>query len=445
MAEMEKAGRFSTSDVQDDDDGVAERGKEEREEEEERGREEGGGGEWLGWTRLKFDDPPVRSHHFYRQFRADFSSSIPSSNRNNFLKGIKWSPDGSCFIAGLDDNSLRLFDCPVVDNGSQAVHGYASGEDSYHSRLVIQEGESVYDHCWYPFMQSSDPATCVFATTTRDHPVHLWDSISGQLRCTYRAYDNMDEITAAYSVAFNPSGTKLFAGYNKAIRAFDLHRPGRDFEHYPTLSGNKDGLPGIISCISFSPYNGMLAAGSYSQTTALYAEDTMELLYLLHGQLGGVTQVLFSKDGNYLYTGGRKDPYILCWDVRNTVSILYKLYRSSESTNQRIAFDIEPCGAHLGTGGQDGHVHIYDLQTGQWTASFQAASDTVNGFCFHPSLPMAATSSGHRRFFIPETDEERFVLSGKWFLRNFALYCGFYYLSVNCVLQISSFGHFYIC
>lgn len=29
-----------------------------------------------------------------------------------------------------------------------------------------------------------------------------------QLRCTYRAYDAVDEITAAFSVAFNPTGTK---------------------------------------------------------------------------------------------------------------------------------------------------------------------------------------------------------------------------------------------
>lgn len=48
---------------------------------------------------------------------------------------------------------------------------------------------------------------------------------------------------------------------------------------------------GIVSSISFSPQNGMLAVGSYSQTTAVYAEGNMEPLYVLHGQLGGVTQV----------------------------------------------------------------------------------------------------------------------------------------------------------
>jgi len=43
--------------------------------------------------------------------------------------------------------------------------------------------------------------------------------------------------------------------------------------------------------MSFSPHNGMLAVGSYSQTTVVYAESNMEALYVLHGQLGGVTQV----------------------------------------------------------------------------------------------------------------------------------------------------------
>lgn len=258
-----------------------------------------------------------------------------------------------------------------------------------------------------------DLVTCVFASTTRDHPIHLWDAVSGELRCTYRAYDAMDEITAAFSIAFNPAGTKIFAGYNKLVRIFDLHRPGRDFGQHSTLQGNKEGQTGIISAIAFSPtHSGMLALGSYSQTTGIYREDNMELLYVLHGQEGGITHIQFSKDGNYLYTGGRKDPYILCWDIRKSVEIVYKLYRSSEHTNQRIFFDIEPCGQHLGTGGQDGFVHVYDLQTGQWVTSFQAAQDTVNGFSFHPYMPMTVTSSGHRRFIGPDNDDEDLCLRG---------------------------------
>ncbi|KAK9156095.1 hypothetical protein Sjap_003575 [Stephania japonica] len=334
----------------------------------------------LSWPVLRFDVPPRRTSHFYKQFRS-------AKNPNNFFKGVKWSPDGSCFLTSSDDNAFRLFDLP--SNAGESKEGddacsSAVDDDSYVANLVLVEGESVYDYCWYPYMSASDPNTCVFASTTRDHPIHLWDANSGQaavaLRCTYRAYDSMDEITAALSIAFNPTGSKsfwlgsnheiigatiliriliiwrLFAGYNKSIRVFDLHRPGRDFEQYSTIQGNKEGQSGIISALAFCPaHSGMLAAGSYSQTTAIYREDNMELLYVLHGQEGGITH----------------DPYILCWDIRNTVDTVYKLYRYTEATNQRIFFDIEPCGRHLGTGGQDGQVHIYDLLTGQWMAAFK--------------------------------------------------------------------------
>ncbi|KAK8488218.1 hypothetical protein V6N13_120025 [Hibiscus sabdariffa] len=353
------------------------------------------------WPKIRFDIPPYRTYHFHKQFGT-------GPNPNNFLKGVKWSPDGSCFLTSSEDNTLRLFSLP--DNGSSdqtTAYSSVSEEDSYAAQLVVNEGESVYDFCWYPYMSSSDPLTCVFATTTRDHPIHLWDATSGLLRCTYRAYDAVDEITAAFSVSFNPAGTKLFAGYNKSVRVFDVHRPGRDFAQYSTLQGNKEGQTGIISAIAFCPtHTGMLATGSYSQTTAIYREDNMELLYVLHGQEGGVTHVQFSKDGNHLYTGARKDPYIMCWDIRKAVEVVYKFYRSCESTNQRIAFDIDCSGQHLGTGGQDGLVHIYDLQTGQWVSGFQAAADTVNGFSFHPFMPMAVSSSGHRRFQNLEDDDD---------------------------------------
>ncbi|XP_024377425.1 uncharacterized protein [Physcomitrium patens] len=352
------------------------------------------------WPVLDFQTPPARRYHFYKQMWS------PSAH-NNFFKGAKWSPDGSCFITSSEDNSLRIFDLPSdVLESAVLYDNVKSDEDSNGAALIVDEGEAVYDFCWYPCMTTTDSSTCIFATSTRDHPVHLWDAVSGQLRCTYRAYDAMDEITAAYSIAFNNSGTKLFCGYNKTLRIFDTSRPGREFSQYSTLTKTKDGQTGIISCLAFNPSSeDLFAAGSYNKTTALYSEHNAELLFVLHGQEGGVTQVLFSKDGNYLYTGGRKDPNILCWDVRNTAAIVYKLPRVTSDTNQRIAFDIEPCGRHLGTGGQDGYVHIYDLQTGDWANSFQAAADTVNAFSFHPTLPVGVTSSGHRRFSTDYDDE----------------------------------------
>ncbi|KAL3696347.1 hypothetical protein R1sor_010423 [Riccia sorocarpa] len=354
------------------------------------------------WSYLNFEYFPKRQYHLHHQFK-NLSGKQKAIN-NNFFKGLKWSPDGSCFLTSSENNSLNIFhlpsdaveDCPEVD--------LASGEDSFQSSLMIQEGEAVYDFCWYPNMAATDTSTCVFATSCRDHPVHVWDATTGMLRCTYRAYDQMDEITAAHSIVFSPDGSKLFCGYNKTIRVFDTSRPGREFTQHSTLTSAKDGQTGIISCLAVrSDDGGLLAAGSFNRTAALYDGKSLEQLFVLHGQQGGLTQVMFSKDGNFLYTGARKDPEILCWDIRNLTGAVYRLPRITADTNQRVSFDIEPFGRHLGTGGQDGIVHIYDLQSGLWVNSFQAAIDTVNSFCFHPSFPLAASASGHRRFIV-DTD-----------------------------------------
>lgn len=78
--------------------------------------------------------------------------------------------------------------------------------------IESREGETIYDFAWYPLMQPSEPASCCYLSTSRDHPIHLWDAFTGQLRASYRAYDHMDELAAAYCVAFSPYGDKIFAG-----------------------------------------------------------------------------------------------------------------------------------------------------------------------------------------------------------------------------------------
>ena len=46
------------------------------------------------------------------------------------------------------------------------------------------------------------------------------------------------------------------------------------------------------------------------------------------------------------------------------------------------------------SGGSNGKIVNFDLTSGEQVSSFQAASDTVNGFQFHPYLPLSATASG---------------------------------------------------
>ena len=43
-----------------------------------------------------------------------------------------------------------------------------------------------------------------------------------------------DEVVAANSVAFSMDGSKIFCGFNKAVKVFDTNRPGCECMEYAT-------------------------------------------------------------------------------------------------------------------------------------------------------------------------------------------------------------------
>lgn len=321
----------------------------------------------------------------------------------SITKGCKWSTDGSCILTSSDDNFLRLFNLPnclfqlPVDwNELQEMS----------SVLQCKESGLIYDYAWYPGMTSADPATCCFASTSAGNPIHLWDAYTGQLRCSYRPYNHLDEPVAAHSISFDASGEKLYCGFNKMIRVFDVASPGRSFDERPT-NVKKMGQPGIISCFAFGP-QGIYAAGSYCKTVAMYSESDGQLQFMLSGHQGGVTHLRFSPDGTRLYSGGRKDFEILCWDLRNLGKVLFCMKRTV-TTHQRMYFDLSRCGNYLLSGNTNGIVTAWDLKVQPIELDdceplmrpglfFKAHDDCVNGISLHPTLPVYATTSGQRKF-----------------------------------------------
>lgn len=160
------------------------------------------------------------------RIEADFSASETKTPTNNFLKGVKWSPDGTCLLSNSDDNILRLFEPSLTEQPSRSV-------------LQFYPGDTIFDYEWYPLMRSMDPNTCCLASTSRGHPIHLWDAFTGARRASYCAYDHLDEPVSALSLCFNPSGENIIAGYDEEIRIFDLTQPGRNCTSFKTLQSTR--------------------------------------------------------------------------------------------------------------------------------------------------------------------------------------------------------------
>ncbi|ODN01564.1 Telomerase Cajal body protein 1 [Orchesella cincta] len=355
------------------------------------------------------------ARYYYWNYELDFEECNPKCLIST---SIDEAPDGSCLLSNADDDNLRLFNIP---SSFSSIQDWNSDlpileSEEWCSTLKVKEGGLVYDYCWYPLMSSMDPVTNVtsFLTSSSESPVHLWDAFSGRLRASYQPFNHLEQLISAYSLAFDPSGENIYCGFEKSVRIFNITRPGRQCIERSL----KQGFPGLsqfgkVACLAVNPaHKSIYAVGSFDKTIGLYCDDG-SVICLLQGHLGGVTHMKFSSDGLKLFTGGRNDSRLICWDMRN-MGEEYQIFKREVTTHQRMYFDITPNGRYLVSGGTDGVVRIWDmLKEEDQPFMFKGNSDCVNGISLNPYIPLLATSSGQRHFMeiAEDSDDELFVKS----------------------------------
>lgn len=94
-----------------------------------------------------------------------------------------------------------------------------------------------------------------------------------------------------------------------------------------------------------------------------------------------MTQVKFAADGLHLVSGARKDHRLLVWDIRYYRRPLNVLTRQVD-TNQRIQFDISPCGKYLVSGGTDGIIKVWDENQVKWKTSLDCTDVTKDNVTY---------------------------------------------------------------
>lgn len=188
------------------------------------------------------------------------SQSSLSSTTDDFPQGCLFSPDGSCILTSIG-KTLQLYNTADAFSSSP-----------WKAALHCQAAETIRSYAWYPHMQSHDPSTCCFLTTSRDQPVHLYDAYTGKVRAVYCPYNALDELEAPNVAIFHPThGQTLVAGgfrTDRRVYVFDVHRPGRQAQAIWKLGNTKrssDGQKGLISALAYSrQHEALLAVGTYA-------------------------------------------------------------------------------------------------------------------------------------------------------------------------------------
>ena len=327
-----------------------------------------------------------------------------ASFQETYLKGCAWSPCGVLLLSASNDKCMRVYDMP---EGAFTDPEPKTSPKALKESVKFSVGGPIYDYAWYSRMQASEAHSCFFAVTSQGSPIQMIDGARGQLLQSYKLHNDADELVSASSLCFHPGGEVLVGGFKGSVATWRLDRPGKEPEgvHSTAAHGQSD----IVKALDFgSAFPDLLACGAYDGTVGLYdLKAGWTKMDVIGGHAGGVTQVQFSKDGNFLYSGARRDGAIHCWDIRNLGAPYYTLTRPGVAeTNQCIGFDILPMGSHLASGSTDGSVLLYDLVSGDLVSSWKAAADAVNGVSFHPYATLVATASGEREFSDSDSEAE---------------------------------------
>lgn len=83
------------------------------------------------------------------------------------------SEEGNIFVYTCDNDFYKRIWCCHLSNYSLWAYFYVLCTDSYAAELVVSEGESVYDFCWYPYMSASGAFFLQFATKLFGLPFDL--------------------------------------------------------------------------------------------------------------------------------------------------------------------------------------------------------------------------------------------------------------------------------
>lgn len=75
-----------------------------------------------------------------------------------YLRGCKWSPDGTCCLSVVNNNGVHVTELP-----RELYEGTVKSDrliDILDSTIHVKEAGLIYDFCWYPLMHSSVPESC---------------------------------------------------------------------------------------------------------------------------------------------------------------------------------------------------------------------------------------------------------------------------------------------
>ncbi|WBW73123.1 heterotrimeric G protein beta (WD repeat) subunit Gnr1 [Schizosaccharomyces osmophilus] len=304
--------------------------------------------------------PPWRR---YDRFDIEYvRPSLQSSKGLNFFQTLKWSPGGRSILALTENQKLTNWPISTRDTDTKE-QAFILGKDE---KKAVTPSECVYSFAWHPFQNNEKQDSDLFAFSTKDYPIQLYNIAKQQRVSSFYIVDHREQFTGSHCMDFTPDGEYLIAGGTDNVYLFNVHQGQKSPVSTTPTSGHgfstwEPTLDGVQSSICLNPQNPRtVALGTFNNTVGIYdnyGSRPCQLKFSLATGTG-ITCMKWSPDGCKMYVGSRKSTQIEVWDTRYAQDMLYELKDHKGDTNQRMSFDTFGYEGLI-SGGTDGCVSVW--------------------------------------------------------------------------------------
>ncbi|HKP40677.1 TIR domain-containing protein [Mycobacterium sp.] len=339
----------------------------------------------------------------------------------NAVQTVAFSPDGSRFITGGWDNTVRVWDA----NGNAAIGDPLIGHHGRVSAVAVLDGTRIVSGGWdgsirvwdvvtglpTPTNQSAIKAVAfspdgrMMASGGADGTVKLWDSDTAAYRGQLGPVPGAPRQVGINALAFSGDDRIVTGAMDGSVLLWDVGNPQRQPQKLRRdAPAGLDALPTPrILSVAFSPRASLIAAGGMDGVVRLWDAKTLEPVGARVAHKTGtdgelpyqVWSVAFSDDGSQLVTGsgddskGTKTSLVQLWNVRPLSENGRAMDAHAESIYS-VAFS--PDGHQVASGGRDGTLSLWDINSRQQqSAPMSIAQNPLLSVAFAHHQPWIAT------------------------------------------------------
>ncbi len=332
-------------------------------------------------------------------FLDDFNEEIRSKRLpfDETVLTAAFSLDSDILAGGSDDGVIKVWDA----NTGNFIHRFAEHKDSVQvvdfssdrTKLasasldgsvilwsLVGEGgqiESTIAHESPVFTVKFSPDGKSLVTGSEDRLIRVWDTDKVTRAKTLRKHK--DSVT---EIDFSPDGKSLVSGSpDGTIYVWDILNERTKFP----ISGHIGG----IKALAYIGDNRIRACGTgLDGKLRIWDAGTSRELSILRNHIELTQAVAFSSDGKMIVSGGTIDGTVVLSDVLKILNLsagldedsLISAYKGNPHEVTALTFSSE--NTVLITGGPDGDINRFDINTGELLDTLEGAQSTITAICY---------------------------------------------------------------